>query len=94
MHVPLFIICVSSTRPYLRSTISEPVIGPYLCSIIISPVIALLYVHTFGRSAFMSFGLSQPCCTIIGPFVALLNVSSGIIPVARTGIYLRITIPW
>ena len=81
LHMPLFIICVARTGPYIRSTI-------------IGPVIALLYGHTFGRSAFMSFGLSQPCCTIIGLFIALLHMYLGIIPVAHTGIYLRSTILW
>ena len=94
LHVPLFIICVARTRPYLCSTISETVIGPYLHSTIIGPVIALLCGQTFVCSAFLPFDLSQPCCTIIGPFVALLNVSLVIVPVARTGLYLCSTILW
>ena len=81
LHVPSFIICVSHTGTYLRITIT-------------GPVIALLYGQTFGRSNFMSVGLSQPCCTIIGPVIALLHVSSVIIPVARNGLYLRSTILW
>ena len=81
LHVPLFIICVARTGPYLRSTI-------------IGPVIALIFGQTFGRSAFISFGPSQPFCTIIGPVIALLHVSLFIIPVARTGLYLRSTILW
>ena len=81
LHVSLFNICVARTGPYLRSTIIGPVIGPYLHNGIIGPVIALLYGQKFGRSAFMSFGLSQPCCTIIGPYTALLYVYSGIIPI-------------
>ena len=48
------------------------VIGPYLHSTIIGPVIALFNFQTFDRSAYMSFGLSQPYCMIIGPFIALL----------------------
>ena len=94
LHVPLFIICVVCTGPYLCSTAIGPVIGPYLHSTIIGPVIAFLYGQTFGRLAFMSFGLSHTCCTIIGSVLALLHVSSGIIPVARTGLYVRSTIIW
>ena len=90
----LFNICVARTGPYLRSTIIGPVIGPYLHNGIIGPVIALLYGQKFGRSAFMSFALSHPCCTIIGSVIALLQVSLGIIPVASTGIYLHSTIIW
>ena len=92
LHVPLFIICVARTGPYLRSTIIRTFIGPYLRNTIFGPVIALLYGHTFGRSAFISFDLSQTCCTIIGPVISLLHVPLGIIPVARTGLYLHITI--
>ena len=94
LQEPLLIICLAHTGPYLHSTISGPVIGPYLHSTIIGPVIALLYDQTFGRSTFMSFGLSHPCCTLIGPVIDLLHVSLGIIPVARTGLYLRSTILW
>ena len=68
--------------------------APYLCCAIIGPVTALLFVQTFGRSAFMSFGLSQPCCTIIGPVVALLHVSSSIVLVASNRLYLRSTLLW
>ena len=92
LHVPSLIICVARTGPYLRSTIIRTVIGPYLRSTIFGPVIALLYGHTFGRLAFMSFDLSQTCCTIIGPVISLLHVPLGIIPVARTGLYLHSTI--
>ena len=81
LHVPLFIICVARTGPYLRSTI-------------IGLVIALLYGQTFDHSDFMPFGLSQPCCVIIGPVTALLHMSLGIIHVARTSIYLRSTKLW
>ena len=58
LHVSLFIMCVACTGTYIRSTIIGPVIGTYLHSTIIGPVIALLYDHTFGRLAVMSFGLS------------------------------------
>ena len=94
LHVPLFIICVARTGTYLGSTIIGPVIGTYLRRTIIWHVIALLYGQTFDRSAFMSFGLSYPCCTIIGPVIALLHLFSVIIPVARTGIYISSTILW
>ena len=79
LYVPLVIICVACTGKYLSSTL-------------IGPVIAFLFGKTFGRSAIMSFRLSQPCFTVIGPVIALLHVSSSIILVARTGIYLRSTI--
>ena len=94
LHVTLFIICVACTGPYLCSMIIGPVIGPYIHSTIIGPIIALLYGQTFGRSASMSFGLSHPCCTIIGSVLEFLHVSSGIIPVARTGLYLCSIILW
>ena len=90
--MPSLIICVARTGPYLRSTIIGTVKGPYLHSAISGPVIALLYGQKFGRSAFMSFILSHTCCTIIGPGIALLHVSSGIISVARTGVYICSTI--
>ena len=94
LHVPSFIICVAHTGTYIRSTIIGPFIGTYLHITTIGLVIYLLYGQTFGRLAFMPFGLSQPYCTIIGPDIALLHVSSGIFPVARTAIYLRSTILW
>ena len=94
LHVTSSIICVACIGPYIRSKTIGPVIGPYIHSTIIGLVIALLYGQTFVRSAFMSFSLSQPCCTIIGPVIYLLHVSSVIIPVARTELYLRSTILW
>ena len=81
LHMPFFIICVART-------------GPYLCSTIIGSVIALLYGQTFGCWDFISFGLLQPCCTIIGPVIDLLHVSLGIILVALNGLYLRSTLLW
>ena len=81
LYVPSVIIRVART-------------GTYLHSKIIGPVVVLLYGQTFGFLDFIPFGLSQTCCTIIGPVIALLHVSLGIIPVAGTGIYLRSTIIW